>query len=182
MEVISAKKIIELERECLTGKIMCFPTDTVYGVGVLYNDKEAIKKIYELKGRSYDKPLVNLCSNITQLEHLCILPSAAKELINRYWPGALTIILKSFDTTISFRMPDCFPLLKIINRFGLLATTSVNVSGRKELNEYDDINAVFGDKIDYFISDPWNVSRLPSTIVDISEGFIKVLRLGTIKI
>lgn len=182
MEVISADKLIKLKKEYLYGKLLCFPTDTVYGIGSLYDDEPTIRRIYEMKSRSRTKPLVNLCSDISQITSLVSLPAAAIALINRYWPGALTIILKDAGRRISFRMPDCHPLLKIVNRFGLIASTSVNESGKNELNDFDAIQALFGGQIDYFINDDWPLSFFPSTVIDLSEGGMAVLREGNIKL
>ena len=183
MERIRVDDIITLKKADLKGKIICFPTDTVYGLGTLYGDQKALKKIYNIKHRSHDKPLANLCSNLNQIEALGINISAlARNLMNQHWPGPLTIILQSNNEKISFRMPDCLPALKIINHFGLIPTTSVNESGEPELNSYQEIKDRFGTAIDYYIIDHWCFSGISSTVVDLSKNEIEIIRQGSLKL
>lgn len=182
MEKISLAKFLQLKKEDLATKVICFPTDTVYGIGALYDDVIAIEKIYKLKNRSKSKPLVNLCSNVSQIEDLGFkLNHFALDIMNKYWPGALTIIIQNKEVKESFRMPDSKVALALINRFFILKTTSVNESGEKELNSYELIYEKFGKEIDYFITDLEVFSNLPSTVIDISSGEIVVLREGSIK-
>ena len=113
MEKITLSDFLKLERKALAGKVFCFPTDTVYGLAALYGDQEGIKKIYELKGRSFTKPLANLCSGIEQITELGIqIPKFALELMKKHWPGPLTLILKGPEGKVSFRMPDSEIALK----------------------------------------------------------------------
>lgn len=183
MEKITLSDFLKLERKALAGKVFCFPTDTVYGLAALYGDQEGIKKIYELKGRSFTKPLANLCSGIEQITELGIqIPKFALELMKKHWPGPLTLILKGPEGKVSFRMPDSEIALKIIDRFSLLPTTSVNESGKPEMNSMAKIEAAFGNRIDYFITDRSNFSGLPSTVADVSEGAVKIIRQGAISI
>lgn len=183
MERIKLVDFLKLPKEHLKHKIICFPTDTVYGVGAMFSDTYAIDKIYQMKNRSYSKPLANLCASISQIEELGIsIPIDAYNLMGKYWPGALTIIIKHQDQKISFRMPNSDIALQILSKFGIFATTSVNESGEKELNSFDEINEKFGEYIDYFIADEAPLSKVPSTVVDVSDGSVKVLREGAIKI
>lgn len=183
MEKLKVSEFIKLNREDLIGKVICFPTDTVYGIGALYNDQEAISKIYKMKNRPLNKPLANLCSSLKQIKDLGIeIPNNVLDLIHKYWPGALTIIFRSGSEKISFRMPNSQIALQILDKFNILTTTSVNESGEKELNTFEEINSIFGDKIDYYVEGDVKLSTIPSTVIDISDGNIKVLREGGIKI
>lgn len=183
MEKLTVDELIRLKKEDLKGKVICFPTDTVYGIGTLFEDAVGIEKIYKMKNRSKDKPLANLCSSISQITDLGInIPEIGKTLMDKYWPGALTIILSDKDRGISFRMPDSIIALKILNRFSVMPTTSVNESGEPELNSFSEINALFGNDIDYFVTDQAKFSKVPSTVVDISTGKLIVLRQGSIQI
>lgn len=183
MERIKLEEFLKLKKEQLLGKVFCFPTDTVYGLGAFYKDQEAIEKIYNIKNRPYDKPLANLCSSMDQITSLGIKISPKVEsLINKYWPGALTIIFKLGSEKISFRMPNCQVALDIIDKYSILTTTSVNESGEKELNSYQEIYEMFAGKIDYFIDEEAQFSKIPSTVIDVSDDEIKVLRQGSIYI
>ena len=183
MEKLTVDEFLKLDKADLFGRVVCFPTDTVYGIGALFDDREAITKIYEIKKRPLNKPLANLCSNINQILDLDIdISTNIRDIIDRHWPGALTIIFKYNSSKISFRMPDSEVALKIIDKFSIMTTTSVNESGEKELNSYFDISKEFGDKIDYFISDEVRFSKVASTVIDVSDGAVKIIRQGLVKI
>lgn len=190
MEKVTVDELIKLNKEDLYGKIICFPTDTVYGVGALANDESAIKKIYKMKNRSDNKPLPILCSKVSQVEEYAYISKKARTLMEKYWPGALTIILNkkegAFDNiaeaTLAFRMPDSSVSLKIIDHFSLLATTSVNTSGEKELNSVSEIEEKFSSYIDYLVIDSATFSSVASTIVDATSDTLKVIRQGNIVI
>lgn len=182
MEKLTLKKFLELSKADLKGKVFCFPTDTVYGLSCLVHDKEAKKKIYEIKHRD-KKPLAILCSNVSQISP-CVkaVSKQALNLMNKYWPGGLTIIFEKSDliesdiNTIAFRMPDSQIALKIIDHFGLVYATSVNYSGEKELSSIEEIATTF-PKIDYLITDYEKMESIPSTIVDATHD-LKVIRQG----
>jgi L-threonylcarbamoyladenylate synthase len=183
MEKIDLQSFLKLKKKDLRGKIVCFPTDTVYGVGAMYGDQIAIDKIYAMKHRDRNKPLANLCSSVAQIEKLNIpISSQARALMDKYWPGGLTIILKGNDKTISFRMPDSPIALGIIRRFSLMTTTSVNESGEPELNSITEIEKAFGAELDYFITDEAAFSKVPSTVVDATGDKLVVLRQGKIDV
>ena len=184
MEKVTLNELLKLQKGDLKGKIVCFPTDTVYGVGAMFGDLEATNKIYKMKKRSENKPLAVLCSRVSQVEELCLVNKKAKELMEKYWPGALTIILKEkdSDSTLAFRMPNSKVSLKLIDHFSLLSTTSVNTSGEKEMNDYHEIESKFSDFIDYLVIDEEVFSSVASTVVDVTGDSVKVLRQGYIKI
>jgi L-threonylcarbamoyladenylate synthase len=187
------KDLHQLKKEDLVGKIICFPTDTVYGVGCILGDETALDKIYELKNRDLSKPLAILVPNkqsIIPFVKEC--PDIAVNFMDQYWPGALTLIFNKKDgmcdsftkglSTIGFRMPASKIALEVLNKFGPLATTSVNISNQPPINSLDEIIKYFGDKIDYIIEDLEEKSNVSSTIVDVSTKEVKVLRQGDIKL
>ena len=156
-------KNIKLTKEEIKNKIIAFPTDTVFGVGALIDDLEAIDKIYELKHRDYSKPLAILASSIDDIiPYVKEVTEDLKEIMNKYWPGALTIIFNKNENvsdkitagfkTIAFRIPNCNISLDILKQTGPLATTSVNISGNTPLNDYQEINKYFGENIDFIVS------------------------------
>ncbi len=189
MEKISVSDLKNID---LKGKIICFPTDTVYGVGCKIDDLEAIKKIYEMKNRDFSKPLAVLCANSNISEFVIDVSSEALCLMKKYWPGALTIIFKKSDKvndlvsanldTVGFRMPNSKIALSVLNEFGVMATTSVNISGEKALNDALKIEKEFGDFIDYMIIEKEILSCNSSTVVDASSNELKILRQGDIKL
>lgn len=185
--LVNVSELIKLD---ITGKIVVFPTDTVYGVGCKVDDIEAIHKIYEIKERDYSKPLALLTPTNDISCYTSNVSSEAKELMNKYWPGALTVIVNknkkindlvtSGLDTVGFRMPNSKVALQILNHFGVMATTSINISGKPPLNSIDAIIKEFSEKIDYIVIDKENTSNVSSTVVDCTKEEIKVLRQGSI--
>lgn len=185
--LVSVDELLKLD---ITGKVVVFPTDTVYGVGCKIDDIDAIHKIYELKERDYSKPLAILTPTSDISAFTVNVSSDAKGLMKKYWPGALTVIVKKNDRindlvtagldTVGMRMPNSEIALKILNHFGLMATTSINISGKPPLNDIDEIIKEFSDKLDYIVTDKENTSNISSTVLDCTEKKVKVLRQGSI--
>ena len=171
------------------GRVIIFPTDTVYGIGTKIFDLDGIERIYEIKKRPKDKPLACLCSNIDQIESIAILDSNARLLIDKFLPGALTLILESKDivkdkigyNTIGVRIPNSRVALSILDKNGPMLTTSVNDSGEAPMNSYDEIKDKYGLLVDeiYDIEEP--LLEIPSTVVKIDCGKVIILREGIIK-
>lgn len=183
MEKITLDNLLGIKKKDLFGKIVIFPTDTVYGVGAIYQDQEGINKIYEMKKRDYGKPLAVLCSDIDQVNGIALIPDYAQKYV-KYWPGALTIICKkkNGDGTIAVRIPNSNIARDILNHFGPMSTTSVNYSGEKELNDIDEIYNLFSSKADYLVTNKQELSKTPSTIISCVNDCIEVIREGNIKI
>ena len=185
--IYTLDEILKLPREKLYGKTICFATDTVFGIGALFDDFTGKKKIFKLKNRSVNKQLPVLASSIDMvLKHVISPSEEVYSLMEKYWPGALTIIFnnKKGNGTIAFRVPDNIYTRQLIDHFGPLATTSVNISGEKPLNSVEEIDKAFGYKIDYIIKFPEDLpsSNLSSTIIKIEFNEILVLRQGSVYI
>ena len=174
------------------GELIAFPTDTVYGLGAKVYDSVGQERIMELKNRDCSKRFAVLCANLSQIEELAYVDEKTKKIINKFLPGGLTLILKAknkdvhnyaIDDTVAVRIPKHPMAIKLLLENGPLATTSVNLSGCKPMNDYDEINKTFKGKIDYIFSDPTNItySNVPSTIIDMTNE-LKVIREGNIKI
>ena len=112
--------------------------------------------------------------------------------MDKYWPGALTLIFKKsniisdkvtsgFDT-VGLRMPNSNIALQLLNHFGLMATTSVNISGTEPLNNIEDIIKYFKDEIDYLVIDQEKTSNVSSTVIDVTSNNYRILRQGDIKL
>lgn len=182
-----------LEKETLRGKIIAFPTDTVFGVGALIDDFAAIEKIYKLKNRDYSKPLAILAASVEDIiPYVEKISNEVLDIMKKHWPGALTIIFKksylvsdlvtSNLDTIAFRIPNSDTALEVLRKMGPLATTSVNISGNVPINDYFEIDEKFGKNIDYIICKNESSSNISSTIIDVSGGTIKVIRQGEVKV
>ncbi|CCV64824.1 predicted translation factor, Sua5/YciO/YrdC/YwlC domain protein [Alteracholeplasma palmae J233] len=169
------------------GDVIIFPTDTVYGIGARLLDHKAIKKIYKIKGRDFDKPIAVLCANIEQISEFAYVTDDIKKLAEAFWPGALTLILKTkysyesetFEKTIGVRIPNHPLALELIRKNGPLKTTSVNKSGEAPLNDYEEIKAVYNKEVSAIYPNNEKILELASTVIDLTNG-LEVIREGII--
>ncbi len=175
------------------GGIMAYPTDTVYGLGVIYNNEEALKRLIELKGRPSTKGLLLITGSVESL-HLIVekIPEEISDIIRRYWPGPLTIIFKARDSLseyitggsgrVAIRIPGASFALEFVKRTGLIITsTSANPLNKPPGNDIEEIINYFPKGLDLII-DGGRLYGKPSTIIEIKGGRIKVLRKGAIAI
>lgn len=182
--LISTYELQQLNKEDLKGKIIVFPTDTVYGVAALYGDFKGVEKIYQLKKRDHGKPLPVLCDSIETVLKIAMIKDDHMKY-TKHWPGALTMILHSynkdiFNGTIACRIPNSEIALSVLKKFGPLFTTSVNYSGEKELNSVEEILNTFGDKIDFIVTDTPVLTKTPSTIINCLGDEMIIVRQGDI--
>ena len=123
-------------------------------------------------------------------EYVEVIDETVLFLMKKYWPGALTIIFNKIPgvgdhlakDTIAFRMPNSKIALAIIDRFSIMATTSVNLSGEIEINDIEEIAEKFGDWIDYIVTDEAYLSNVPSTVLDATGRSLNIVREGNIKV
>ena len=174
---------------CLLNKgIVAFPTDTVFGLGCIM-DKEAIAKVYEAKGRSFDKPLPMMCNGLEMIESVAYVSDNAKKIINKFVPGALTLIfnkkaeIEDYVTngkpTIGIRVPDDKWILDLIEELGQpILVTSANLSDTGSLLSYKDVLAQLDGRIDGIVCAD-ATGETSSTIIDVTND-IKLLRQGPI--
>ncbi|MGL6099751.1 MAG: L-threonylcarbamoyladenylate synthase [Fusobacteriaceae bacterium] len=175
--------------------LIVYPTDTVYGVGARMESENAIKKIYEAKSRDFTSPLIALVSSRDIVFEIASLDDnkqePAKKLMEKFWPGGLTIIFKkkanipeimvSGGDTVGIRMPNHPVALKVIESAGgVLPTTSANISGQPTPKSYTDISQEFKERVDIIIDGGVCPIGTESTIIDMSGEKIKILRAGAI--
>ena len=168
--------------------VIIFPTDTVYGIGTKIFDIDGINKIYDIKKRPKDKPLACLCSSLEQIKSIAVVTKKVEALINKFLPGALTLILESKEEvynkigykTIGVRIPNCKLALDILNENGPMLTTSVNESGFKPINEYELIVKEYENVVDKIYESNEKSSNLSSTVALLTNDDIKILREGEI--
>lgn len=176
------------------GELIIYPTDTVYGVGGIL-EEETLKKIYKAKTRNFSSPLIALVSDLKKVDEIARISEENREkvnkLIEKFWPGGLTIILKkkpnvpaimvSNGETVGVRMPNLKEALEIIESAGgILATTSANISGEKTPSSYEELSPVFKERVDIVIDGGKCPIGTASTIIDMSKSEIKILREGSI--
>lgn len=175
------------------GGIVIFPTDTVYGIASNIDDEKAISKLFELKGRNDNKPICVLTSSVNKIEKVAYIKNKELELITKYMPGALTIILDKKEDisnrltsnlqTIGVRIPNNEIALNILKYMEKpLATTSANLSGNQPATKLEELVDEFNGKVDIIIDGGITDLKQSSTIIKVENNEIKVLREGTVKI
>lgn len=174
------------------GGIVIFPTETVYGIGTNGLNKEAIKKLYEVKQRPLNKPISLLVSNIEMVNQVAKNISKLEyKIMQNFFPGPLTIILEKKDivpdiltantNTVGIRMPSGEIARKLIEYAGIpIATPSANISGKPSGTNIKDIQKDFAGKVDCFIDNGESKLGIPSTIVRVINNEVHILRHGSI--
>ena len=175
-----------------TGGLVAVPTETVYGLAGNGLDEEAVKQIYEVKGRPQVKPLSLMVPGAEAMEQYCEdVPAGARLLAQRFWPGPLTMVyLKSSRVpeevtggldTVAVRMPDNRTALALIRAAGVpIAAPSANLSGKPSPTTADHVKADMNGRIDVIIDGgPCNIG-VESTVVSLMGGAVTILRPGGI--
>ena len=173
------------------GGVVAFPTDTVYGVGVDPFQSEAVRRLYRIKGRPEDKPIAILVGSIEDVARVAQTPSRTfSRLADRFWPGGLTLIVETRElppeitaggSTVGVRMPDHPLTLELLRGFGgPIATTSANRSGENPATSAEEVGAQLGDHVNLIVDGGDTITKVASTVLDLSVSPPKVLRHGGI--
>ncbi|WP_265038384.1 L-threonylcarbamoyladenylate synthase [Wolbachia endosymbiont (group A) of Hylaeus communis] len=173
--------------------LVCFPTETVYALACNVLDNESIGKIYQIKKRSQNKPLSIFVSDIYNLTKIAKVKERYIDLINHFSPGPITYILplknnnilpnEFFKDSIGIRIPEHPIAISILNKLKVpIVATSTNISGKESVCKANDIPQSIKQHLSVVIEDDELVSGIESTIIDLTEDKIKVLREGAISL
>jgi L-threonylcarbamoyladenylate synthase len=168
------------------GSVVAFPTDTVYGVGVAASHPERIEALFALKDRPPEKRIPILVADLGQAEaDGWVADERAHRLADRFWPGALTLVLPDMTgtETQAFRAPDHPVALELIRTAGPIFATSANVSDQPDTLGADEVLIAFATRQDALaaVVDGGAVpGGLASTVIDLSGSSARVLREGPI--
>ena len=179
----------EIKEKILSSEVIAFPTETVYGVGVIYDDEEAFERLVKAKERRPDKPFTLMLGNTKDIEKYAYVNEKIKKLINKYMPGEITLLLKPKEglypwvtlnsAYIGIRVPDYREVCEMINSLGKpMLVTSANMSGEPVCKNYKEVCEVFDKRISLIVDGKTRSSK-PSTIV-ICDDEIKLIREGNI--
>ena len=165
------------------------PSDTIYGLSCRALDEQAVGRAQKLKKRDSNKPLIVLISDVEMLNLLSI-SSSEVEPAKKYWPGPLTLIcsaprapgwLQLGTKTLAVRIPSNKDLVNLIQKVGPIVSTSANLQGQKPLTTAAKAIKVFGEKLDFYI-DAGKLTGKPSTLVEVEDGKLKIIRQGAMKL
>ena len=173
------------------GGIIAFPTDTVYGVGVDPFQPDAVRKLYQIKGRPIDKPIPILVGSIDDVERVAQnLPPTFSRLAEQFWPGELTLIVEAKSLppeitaggdTVGVRMPDHPLALALLRRFGgAIATTSANKSDQPPATSAEEVRSELGALVSIILDGGQTATKIASTVLDLSVSPPQIRREGGI--
>ena len=175
--------IQEAARLLREGKLVAFPTETVYGLGVRMDDSEAVAHLYAVKGRPKEKQLTLTISQHDDLKRYGIfLSPAAKKLAERFWPGPLTLLLRNGKgERIGVRMPGHPVARGVIREAGVpIGLPSANPTGEVPPRSAEEVLAYFDGAIDLVLDGGKTTLGVSSTIVDMTVPDGHVVREGTL--
>ena len=189
--IFKKKEINEIVSLLNNGEIVAFGTDTVFGIGVIYNRAEAVENMKKVKGRDALKPFPLMVANVSQLDEVAYIGDREKTIARKYMPGALTLVLKRKDTvskelvngfdTIAVRIPDDSFALKLLRKTGPMFVTSANISGQKAANNEQEVLEQLDGKIAGVVKGKAK-SGVASTIIDCTGEELKCLREGALSL
>ncbi len=192
-EILSANSpnaILSALEVLLSGGLVAFPTDTVYGVGCLAFHQQAIESIYVAKDRPIEKAIpVLIGDNEDVIKVAEEIPIFAMKLIARFWPGPLTVLVPkkptlpeaiSATSTVGVRVPDHDVARALLRLAGPMAVTSANISGQASPITAQQVLSQLGGRIPMIIDGGETPGGIPSTLVDCTGDEIQILREGPI--
>lgn len=173
-----------------SGQVVAFPTETVYGLGADANNLEAVRRVFEVKNRPADNPLiVHVCNRSMVEQFAAEIPEEAEKLMNAFWPGPLTLIFRKKPEvldivtgglkTVALRWP-AHPLSQdLIARAGALVAPSANKSGKPSPTRPEHVKEDFGEYFPIVEAGETQIG-LESTVLDVSQTPFRIYRPGAI--
>jgi L-threonylcarbamoyladenylate synthase len=174
------------------GGVVGIPTDTLYGLAACVFNLDAVQRVFDIKGRPANMPIPVLLADATDLES-CVkeIPDAAFDLADKFWPGALTLVLKKSNAipdiisaggdTVAVRVPNHSVPRQLVRGLGAPITgTSANRSGQPGLTAADAVRETFGDELELVIDAGEITGGVASTVLDLSGGVPVLLRQGAV--
>jgi L-threonylcarbamoyladenylate synthase len=177
-----------------TGGVIAYPTDTFYGLGADPRDRRAVSRVFEIKGRGSDQPILLLLRDRTEVTAWtsAVTPFAEK-LMDRFWPGPLTLVftarpdifpeLTGGTQTIGLRVPGSDLTRALLGRIGRALTgTSANRSGSVSPRTADEVMRELGDRVDLVLDGGVLAADRPSTVVDVTAEPPRIIRMGAVDV
>ena len=191
IDATTKENIILASEDLMDGKLVAFPTETVYGIAADIFNQKAVKELYMVKNRPFDMPLSVAVSGKDMVENIAIMTRPVEKLIDAFLPGPLTIITKkdpsvpdivtSMSQKVGIRIPDNKVAIDLIKEFGgPIVATSANLHSHPDSINIDTAIEDFGDSVaTYLDNGPCTLGK-PSTIVWIMDDKVEVIRQGEI--
>jgi L-threonylcarbamoyladenylate synthase len=185
-------QMVKIKRVLNLGGVMAFPTDTFYGLGATTFNREAVSRIFKIKQRAKDKPLLTLVASAYQTNTLAreIIPTA-EILIDKLWPGPLTILfsarsdlpsqLTAGSGKIGVRQPANEMVCKLLSGIGFpITATSANISGSENITTAQEAEKILGDQVDLIVDGGPTPGGKESTVLDVTLSPPLLIREGAV--
>jgi L-threonylcarbamoyladenylate synthase len=186
----SPNAILNALEVLLSGGLVAFPTDTVYGLGCLAFHEKAIESIYVAKDRPMEKAIPVLIGDAEDLTKVAEeIPIFAMKLIARFWPGPLTVLVPkkgtlpdgiSATSTVGVRMPDHDVARALLRLAGPMAVTSANISGEPSPTTAEQVLEQLNGRVAMILDGGETPGGIPSTLVDCTTEELQIIREGPI--
>jgi L-threonylcarbamoyladenylate synthase len=191
-DIMCQDAVAAAAEDLAAGKLIVYPTETVYGIGADIYNEAAVKNLYLAKNRPFDMPLSVAVADRQMLEKVAVVNENADKLIKAFLPGPLTIIIKkqpevpdivtSSSQKVGIRIPDNQFALELCKRTGPVIATSANLHSHPDAVTVDDAIADMGDVVDTYIdAGPCTLGK-PSTIVWLMDKEVEIVRQGAIPV
>jgi L-threonylcarbamoyladenylate synthase len=188
----SERNVTRAAQVILNGGVIVYPTETIYGLGANALEAKSVERVYQIKSRPKSNPILVLIPGVDALDELVLdVPDVGRELMEKFWPGPLTIVFKASPIVstiltansgkLGIRLSSdhfCRELLAICRI--PITSTSANLSGEPNPNRIDMINRKVLNAVDLIVDAGELVSQTPSTVVDVTKGETQMVREGAI--
>ena len=192
MKILKQNQLDEAAELLKKGEVIAFPTETVYGLGVVYDNKEAYDKLVKVKRRPPFKPFTLMLADVEDVEKYAELNDAAKAIVKNFMPGQITMITTAKPSLpkwciseigrVGVRIADYDLIRDLIRKTGKpLLVPSANRAGEEPGTTAQQVVDTFGDEFPAVV-DGKTVSNLPSTVVMVEEQYTHVFREGAVKL
>lgn len=175
------------------GGLVAFPTETFYGLGASALDADAVHRVFALKGRPESRPLLVLVDGVPEAERIAEVPPHARALMERYWPGALTLVLRARSIvpdqvtagtgTVGVRVPAHAVARGLARALGGPVTApSANPTGARAPTTADEVRRYFDGRLPLVLDGGPTAGGLPSTVLDVTVDPPRLLRAGAVRV
>lgn len=196
MELTNTNQVnyFSLSNSIKNGKTICYPTETLYGLGCVIDNDEAIGKLYKIKSREKGKRFSILFKDLNMVEEFCDLNTTERDLIDNFMPGPLSILLKTknnnsirgslvgLNNKINCRVSSHPFVIRLFEFLDVpIISTSANISGKENIFSFKTIYNTFHNLVDIIIDGGDIEESAGSTIIEINKDDMKLIREGDIK-
>lgn len=188
-KIVTQECIEDVIKAIQDEQVVAFPTETVYGLGVKFGSVKALNKLMEAKNRDYSKAITLMVAHKEDIERYAIVSEKARKLIDAFMPGMITLVFKKRagvhdamtfgKETIGIRIPDSPFVLSLLEKTGPMLVTSANLSHHSNTTTTQEVLDQLDGRIDMVVEGK-TFDNVASSVVDVSEEDIKILRVGKI--